>query len=295
MNKILMILFTVLALHSCGSNGEYYSYLNEPDGDPEQVNIKYNMQETPMLFDHTIRAREIFIEWGDNTKPEEYILNDYDQIDSIRALKHTYASTGEYNITLRGLYITSLFLSRKNDNSISQLDIKHANKLRNLYCEGQPISELNISECPEIRILSCGSLEEELQLSGLEVPKKLAELRLTGHLQTENLDLSANDSLKVIYVKGSNISDVFLSELEKLTSIQIDSCTLLNDITIGNNPMLNKISLLDNSSLDARGLNILFSNLPDAEGDVRTITLRRNKGDYICDRSIATRKGWIFN
>ncbi|MDL2215041.1 hypothetical protein LJC00_02495, partial [Dysgonomonas sp. OttesenSCG-928-M03] len=119
-------------------------------------------------------------------------------------------------------------------------------------------------------------------------------LSVNGFLNADNLNLTANDSLHIASFTNTNLAKIQFTELKELSSISFNNCRALESIYLSNNDKLNKIVLINNTSLEAEALNYIFRSLSQAPNTGGTIVLSGNKGDAICDRSIATSKGWVF-
>jgi len=295
MKKSIAILSTFFLFFSCGSGEDYYSYLSDPETATETAKMKFVVSADQSVFDYTVQAKEMVIDWGDGSDFSEYIFFDnINQSDSIKTLSRTYSSQGTYDITVKAMQLRGLLLSRTGDNYLNEISLTGCRHLRKLYCDNQRIQEIDISECPELRVLSCGYPEGELSLTGVSTPKKLGELYINGPLESVNLELADSDSLRIIQLIKTNLPDIQLSGLGELEAIQINSCSDLANIYIGGNWLLSDIVLTDNTSLDAGALNDLFEDLPSVDNDNRYITLSGNKGDDTCNRNIAVSKGWSF-
>lgn len=295
MKKLITLLLTAVLFLSCDNAEDYYSYLSQPDTVAETVKMKFAASTDKSVFNYTVQAKEMVIDWGDGTDFSEYILFDnINQSDSIKALLHSYSAGGTYDVTVKALQLRNLLLSSTGNNDITDISLSGCRHLLKLYCDNQPIEKIDITECPEIRVLACGYPDGELSLVGMSIPEKLGELYIKGPLESANLDITSSDSLRIIQLVKTNLADIHLSGLEKLKTLQIDSCTKLTNIYIGGNLLLSDIVLSKNTALDAGALNDLFESLPPAESDSRYITLSGNKGDDTCNRSIAVSKGWSF-
>lgn len=295
MKKIAACLFLAVFFISCGDGEGYYSYLSEPGIGSESVKMKFVASGSQPLFNYAIQSKEMVVDWGDGSPLSEYFFkDDIDDSGSIKAISHFYASAGTYAIEVRALQLRGLRLSLSGKDTITELSLTDCFRLRSLFCDNQPIPVLDISGCPELRILSCGYPGGSLLLTGLYTPRKLGELYIKGPLTTETLEVTQCDSLRVIHLENSNQSAIRLNNLSELKTIGINSCAELTNIYIENNTQLSDIVLTNNSSLDAGALNKLFEALPLSAQLQRYITLSGNKGDDACNRSIATNKGWNF-
>lgn len=295
MKRFTPVLFLAVLLLSCDKGEGYYSYLSDPEVKAEAVKMKFAVSSVQSGFNYTIQAKEMVIDWGDGSRLSEYVFfDDTDNTDAIKAITYPYASVGAYEIEVKALQLKNLLLSRSGENMLTELSLTDCLRLRNLFCDNQPISELDVSGCPELRILSCGYPDGELSLIGVAAPRKLGELYIKGPLTSKNLELANSDSLRIIRLENTNLPDIQLSNLPELRTIEINSCPDMENVYIGNNSLLSEVVLINNTSLDFEAINRLFENLPSANSDSRYITLSGNKGDDKCNKSLATSKGWIF-
>lgn len=280
MRTLYILILTSILLYSCSTDEGYYSYLSRPDAAAEAVQLKLSTTTTDAEFYYRLQAKEMYIEWGDNSKPTEYIFTGNDNLlDSIKPTSKIYNSQGTFDINIKSLNLVKLDLSKTDNtssknryNSISELILTDCRNLEDLRFTGQPITTVDLSECTTLIALYCGYNEGTQSVTGLENLTKLETLNITGSLSSSTIDLSTNVLLKNITVTASN-------------------CETIN---IGNNPVLEAVVLTNNLSLNAAALNTLFAALPQVTGTEHTVTLSGNNGDSLCDKTIATQKGWIF-
>lgn len=296
MKDVVIFLLVILFVASCGDGEDNYSYLSQPDVQAETATIKFETASNQSLFEYTLQAKEMVIDWGDGSPLGEYMFfGDIRETDSIKALSYTYTNPGAYDIKVKALQLRALLLSGSGDNSISELILTDCNRLRKLYCEDQPLTELDMKDCRELRVLSCGSSQQELTLNNLSVPLKLGELYINGPLSSGDLDLSMNDSIRILELRKTNLTFIQLGGLPELRSVNFEACPGLTNIYLGENSLLSEVILTNNTSLDAGALNDLFEGLPQtSDDDRRYITLSGNKGDDLCNKNIALSKGWSF-
>ncbi len=295
MNKFLLILLSGCLLFSCNTEDRPYSYLCESDTGAETVELAYTVADVQSPFKYTFQAREMCIDWGDNPGQQDYIFTgENDSINTIKPISHIFSSNSDYNIKVKSLRLSALVLSRFDDNVITKLELSGCENLRSLYCENQPIPEIDVSHCPLLRELSCGYPEGTQAVSDLASINLLKILSVNGPLNMDNLNLTANDSLHIASFNNTNLGKVQFTELKELSSISFKNCESLVSVYLSNNDKLSKIVLANNTSLEAEALNDIFRSLSQAPNTGGIIVLMGNKGDATCDRSIATSKGWIF-
>lgn len=265
---------------SCSSDETPYSYLSRPDADAEVADIKLVVSDDNAAFNYLIQSTEIYITWGNGAKDTEYILLNKDLIDSVKPIKNIYPKAGEFDIRIKTLGMKKLDLSKTDNllignnagNSISELTLANYKNIQDLRFSDQPISSVDLTGCTTLITLYCGYAGGIQTITGLDKLKSLETVLVNGSLDTSSIDLTASDSLRSVSVAHSDFKTLKLDGLAAVKTIV----------------------LKDNPQLEASALNTLFTALPTAKATGYTITLSGNKGDNDCDRSIATKKGWIF-
>lgn len=295
MKKILFFLCWAIILPSCQTDDSPYSYLSNPDITSDMVLMKYKVTDSSSPFNYIFRAGEMYVEWGDSSKPTDFVFKgSTDSVILIKAISHNYSSPGDYDIKLKALKLVSIDISQTGSNVFSELELHNCLYLKNLHCKNQPIAELNISNCPVLEELSCGYSEGELNLSDLSVLKQLRILYVNGALSNNYPDLSLNDSLKTVSFNETNFENIQLTNLKALTNITINNCSRIKNIYLLNNVGLKQLVISNNTALEATALNEMFESLPSVSGIDNIIVLKGNKGDSNCNRYLATSKGWVF-
>ena len=199
----------------------------------------------------------ITIHWGDGTSNTYTIDNDY-----TTAYTHTYSKSSENTITITGDNITGLKCSYV---PLTSLDVSRNMNLTHLECIANNLTSLDLSKNTKLTDLCCNVN----QLTSLDVSNNIALRNLSCyHNQISNLDVSRNPFLEFL----------------------ICDRNLMTSLNISNNFLLTSLRCDDNQ-LQADVLDELFRTLPNVDTSAH-ITIRSNPGEFLCDRSIATEKGW---
>lgn len=341
-NKSLFLLYIVFFFVSCSTDDTVPS-LSIPEKDAERVEMELSVESASSPFYYLIQAKELIIDWGDGSKPLEYVfLGDIADLGTLKPIKREYSSAGKYRVTMSSYRPFVFNFSRGLEgesvkNEISDLKLINCWNLRELYCKNQPLlKSLDVKECDNLGILdvsgseiglldidnknsldtlainntaietfdcayisniqhlAIGSSLIEQDIKNISSLPRLKTLIVEGNIQEKNLNMMQNDSLQSISFTKTNTAVVDLSELQHLKFVLIGNCSNLEIIKLSKNQQLKDIHLISNPLLTAQRLNALFTELPSAGNLSRTITLKGNAGDDSCDRSIATRKGWVF-
>ena len=202
------------------------------------------------------RSGNITIHWGDGSNNIYTIDND------MKAFSHIYSNSSENTITITGDNIIGLSC---NSLQLASLDVSRNTNLTHLECIGNNLTCLDLSYNTKLTHLCCNVN----QLMSLDVSNNIALINLSCyHNQISNLDVSRNTALE---------------------SLSCDR-NLLTSLDISNNILLKSLRCDDNQ-LQADALDELFRTLPKVD-TLASITIRSNPGEFHCDRSIATDKGW---
>lgn len=120
------------------------------------------------------------------------------------------------------------------NNQITELDVSNNPELTELICVSNQLTLVNVNENPELTELWCDSN----QLTELDVSKNSALTRLGfGYNRLTTLDVGNNPSLTGLYGSYNELTELDVSNNPALTELQCDS----NDLTgldISNNPAL---------------------------------------------------------
>lgn len=178
--------------------------------------------------------------------------------------------------------------------SVSDLRLKTTTLLQTLYIDNTQISSLDAGSIPLVENLSVGNATQEQEIKNRRFLKSLKRLYLRGRISETNLNVLENDSLQYLSATDANVVQVDMRKLAQIDSISFVRCNQLELIYLESNPRIRRIELVDNPRLSAAALNTLFRSLPQTDAKGRYLKLSGNAGDEHCDRSIATRKGWII-
>ena len=135
-------------------------------------------------------------------------------------------------------------------NDIAVIDTSYCPNLRYLYVDRNPITYLYVTNSPLLEILSfdqCdGVTEIDLSnnplLESLDTNEKITRLDVTNCPKLSRLDC-----------RGSEITELDLSNNKELNTLLIDSCSKITNIDLSNNPLLD--------TLWCSGCNLPFMNL----------------------------------
>ncbi len=269
-----------VVLISCSSDETPYSYLSGPDAGAEIADLKLTVSEDNAAFNYLIRSTEMYIIWGNGAKDTEYVLVNKDLIDSVKPIKYIFPNKGEFDVKIKTLGLKVLDLSKTDNtmvatntgNTITELTLTNCKNITDLRFSDQPISSVDLSLCTTLNTLYCGYPDGVQTITGLDKLESLETVLVNGSLGTSSIDLTASDSLRSVSVAHSDFKTLKLEGLAAIKTIVLE----------------------DNLQLEASALNTLFTALPTAKTTGYTITLLGNKGDNDCDKTIATKKGWIF-
>ena len=202
----------------------------------------------------------ITIHWGDG-KSNKYTVDN----DDTKAYTHKYSKysiSSEKTITITGGNITVL---RCNSMQLTRLDVSRNTNLTQLDCFANNLTSLDLSKNTKLTDLCCNAN----QLTSLDVSNNIALRKLSCYYnQISNLDVSRNTALESLSC-----------DRNRLTSLDISNNILLTNLRC------------DDNQLQAVALDELFRTLPNVNTRA-SIMIRTNPGEFHCNRSIATDKGW---
>lgn len=127
-------------------------------------------------------------------------------------------------------------------NRITTIDLTGNTQLRNLYCDNNQLTSLEISQCSDLKFLSCNG--NQLTTLNLTSNPKLAVLECMRN-QLTALDVTSNLQLEQLYCEYNNISAINVVNLSKLmlfncndnqlTSLDVSGCTAMFQLYFYNN------------------------------------------------------------
>ena len=146
--------------------------------------------------------------------------------------------------TLKGIeYLTSLLTLYCSGNAISSLDLSQNVQLQALWCNDNPLGTIDISQNAALEILQCTNT----QLASLDVSHNtlLVDLECGGNLLT-SLDVSNNPALRALVCDNNRLTSLAVSANTKLESLWC-SKNLLTSLDVSSNPKLIVLFCSDNS------------------------------------------------
>ena len=127
-------------------------------------------------------------------------------------------------------------------NRITTLDLSGNPRLRNIYCDNNLITSLNVSQCSDLKNLFCGY--NQLTSLNLTGNPKLSILSCTGN-QLATLDMSNNTKLDQLYCENNQLTSINVTNLSKmiifncndnqLTTLDLTGCTQMFQFYFYNN------------------------------------------------------------
>jgi len=158
------------------------------------------------------------------------------------------------NIKLKSLSLQNhrlKYLDLTNNPDLEALDCRNGelqeirlgvkDKLSSLICDYNKFTELDIIECPQLKILACSSLDK----LNVKDNTLLENLYCPG-LQSATLDLSNNPFLALLQVNGSMIETLDLSRNSKLETLECCSMPNLTTLDVSTNNTLSILSCVFN-------------------------------------------------
>lgn len=150
--------------------------------------------------------------------------------------------------TLTSIYINDYFyMADKAEGEITSLKgIEHFTYLQSLYCVGNKLTNLDISENGQLTTLSCFAN----QLTELDVSKntELIEIQC-GYNALTSLDLSNNTALTAVYCVGNRLTNLNLPNNSKLTSLSCHN-NKISSIDLSNSKELTWLNCASNQLTD---------------------------------------------
>jgi len=178
------------------------------------------------------------------------LIADLDGVQQLYRLKYLLASENEFPV----------------------FDATNHPQLLRLDLYGNPITDLNVTNCPDMEMLIAGTILGNLDLSnnpdliylGLSSPNITAiDISNNIHLNTlflhemqlNELDLSNNLEVNSIGIKGTTLNTLSIPSLNGLFDLSILGNLNLTALTIGNYPILSQITIKNNTSLTSVDLS----------------------------------------
>jgi len=160
-----------------------------------------------------------------------------------------------------------------NDSGISDLTgIGHFYNLQYLYCSGNQLSTLDISQNIALRSLNC----DRNQLTALNVSQNesLTDLSCSGNANLIALDVSANNALHSLHCSWTGLATVDVSHNEALTELSCGAMSI-TALDLSHNPLLKMLNVEQCSSLTTLDLsqNPQLENLMIRYSGIRNIDI----------------------
>jgi hypothetical protein len=165
-------------------------------------------------------------------------------------------------------------------NNITELDLSNSPDLENLNCSQNLISSLNISQSPNLGYINCTSND----LSELDVTQNINLVELICYNNSiQNLDLSQNGNLDFLHAGENELNGLNISQNINLTGCYIENNNI-SEIDLSQNILLrglgisnNNLNSLDTSNNPDLKYLICYSNPIEGELDLSHL----NGGMYV--------------
>lgn len=180
----------MLLLSSCDTDDTPYSYLSQPDANAEIVRLDVDVANAGETLETVLQASEMYIDWGDGSKPQEYVLDGKIPIDSVKLpVKHVFAQSGKYRVTIYASNLRGVGLSGKQSNEndtpvISAVELANCYNLVRLSVTQLPLALLDVTSCPKLTTLKVGSCTN------------LSDINLGENFELKTIELKQNTSLQ---------------------------------------------------------------------------------------------------
>lgn len=221
--------------------------------------------DNPSLFDALV------LYYGNNIVAED---------GSIKAIPYL---ANEQNLYLEYRNITSLegleiFESLENlycsNNQLTELDLSNLPNIKELYCNYNQLTELNVSNNPALERISCmGNQLKDLDVSN---NKNLNYLEVDDNM-IESLDISQNTALETLWIPNNKLTDLDVSSNVNLMSLYCQG-NLLKTLDVSDN--VNLYNLFCGAQMDAEGNNqILILTIGDNQMQIWETVWQYNNTD----------------
>ena len=143
------------------------------------------------------------------------------------------------------------------------------NTISGMFCFNNELTSLNVSNNPKLKTLEI--LKNKLKDIDISKNIELTELNCTWN-QLKSLDVTKNTLLEILSCENNQLTSLNVCNNTKLMSL-----------------------FLRSNQLNSNQLNNLFKTLHKNKIWEKTIYIGGNPGAENCDKSIATKKGWIVD
>lgn len=275
----IVLLSISLFFTSCETDENSLPF-NIPSNEAEIVDVEFSINSTNSSFYYLILAKQLMINWGDESRINEYIeLNDNPNWSLIHPIEHKYAENGVYNVNIRTSKPYCFDFSKRDtlsdETSIRKITLTTCRTLSQFLCRNQPITSLNLADCYNLTVLDIGSsavenltIRKENRLKKLVIDSTaiaVFDMQITpfveylsvgggADLNQEIINIDTLKYLKRIDLKG-NLSENNLSfqandslmqvraSNSNIESINLSLQTKLDTLSILNCDKLTKIDL----------------------------------------------------
>ena len=184
---------------------------------------------------------ESFVEFDDDIF-EGYCLENFD-------------TDTDGKINIREALAVEEFIDVRNKGISSMKGLEHFRNVERLYCDGNQISTLDVSQNTALRILYCGAN----QLSNLDISRntalevlecaanQLSRLVISYNPALWKLDCYKNQLTEIYIENNTSLKEIFCYE-NLLTSLDLTSCTGLTHLECSDN-QINELDLSKNTAL----------------------------------------------
>ena len=222
---------------------------------------------------------------------------------------------GEIQLSEAEAVINGLYVNGRNITSLE--GIESFSNLINLHCESNVLSQLDLSQNPNLEVLHCGGGN---LFSSLDV-SEITNLRFLdcSYNSLSSLIMNNNSNLEVIYCESNNLTQIDLSgtpnliylacQSNQLTNLDVSAVPNLDGLTcqlnqitsldISNNPVLYRMSFRDNNLVNlnvSNGNNTNFTSMW-AFGNPNLMCIEVDDVTYSnaqsCDQTTGT--GWCID
>ena len=230
------------------------------------------------------------VDWGDESQKDTLTLIELDLDVENRStgaeggvrFMHTYTTEAIRTVLITGDNITGIDVWGKN---LTGLDVSKNTELIYFGCQEGNFTKLDFSKNKALKYL----ILSNNGLTGLDVSKNtaLTSLSCEGE-QLKSLDVSHNTVLKYLFCGNNQLKSLNVSKNKKLIWLKCND----NQLTASALKALFGTLHSNAFTIDELEYDDLFLG---SQISGKTITIIANPGTATCDRSIAVRKGWIFN
>lgn len=174
-------------------------------------------------------------------------------------------------------------------NNLTNISLKNNSLLEDFDCRANQLTTLDLQNLSNLRFLECSY--NQLESIDLKNNKRVVSL-LCDTNKIASLDLSNNTDLNTFACRKNMLTSLDLSKNtflvafvcadNQITSIKLPTTSVLIAAYCNRNKM------------EAPALNNIFNDLALGNANYK-INIKDNPGESVCDKTIATNKGWAFD